>query len=166
MTSSKSTPASPAVRAAPNVDQVDRAILRELEHNSRVSVRALAESVHISRGSAYTRIERMRSEGTIRGFTTRIDPSRIGLDATAYVTLAIDQSAWRTLCERLGDVPYVEHFALVGADHDALVLVRAPDNTTLRDVVLNEIQRLPGVRSTRTWLVFEEREGRGTAIGL
>jgi DNA-binding Lrp family transcriptional regulator len=154
----------PTTRTAPCVDQVDRAILKELQRNSRISVQALAESVHISRASAYARIERMLSEQTIQGFTVRIDPARIGLGTTAYVTLAIDQSAWRTLCERLREVSYVEHFALVGAEHDVVALVRAPDNMALRDVVLSEIQRLPGVRSTRTWLVFEEAEGPGVHV--
>ncbi|MFF1715540.1 Lrp/AsnC family transcriptional regulator [Streptomyces sp. NPDC058268] len=164
MPSPKTPDALPTTRTAPCVDQVDRAILKELQRNSRISVRALAESVHISRASAYARIERMLSEQTIQGFTARIDPARIGLGTTAYVTLAIDQSAWRTLCERLREVSYVEHFALVGAEHDVMALVRAPDNTALRDVVLSEIQRLPGVRSTRTWLVFEEAEGPGVYI--
>lgn len=162
MPSPKSPDTSPPKPVVPCVDQVDRAILRELQRNSRISVRALAERVHISRASAYARIERMSAEGTIQGFTTRIDPVHIGLGTTAYITLAIDQSAWRTLCERLREVSYVEHVAMVGADHDVLVLVRAPDNTALRNVVLSEIQRLPGVRHTRTSLVLEEAEGRGT----
>jgi hypothetical protein len=31
----------------------------------------------------------------------------------------------------------------------------------LRRVVLERVQDIPGVRSTRTWLVFEEVDGRG-----
>ncbi|MFH8574079.1 Lrp/AsnC family transcriptional regulator [Streptomyces sp. NPDC017993] len=161
MPSSNSPDMSSQGRGFASVDQVDRAILKELADNSRISVRALAERVHISRGSAYARIERMRSEQTIRGFTARINPVGLGLGTTAYVALTIEQPAWRTLCKRLREVSYVEHFALVGADHDVLVLVRAPDTTVLRDVVLGEIQQLPGVRGTRTWLVFEESEGPG-----
>ena len=40
-------------------------------------------------------------------------------------------------------------------------LVRAPDNAALRDVVLEQIQGVPGIKATRTWLVFDEFEGRG-----
>jgi DNA-binding Lrp family transcriptional regulator len=49
--------------------------------------------------------------------------------------------------------------ALVGGDFDILLLVRTPDNSTLRDVVLERLQALEGVRSTRTWLIFEELPG-------
>ena len=43
-----------------------------------------------------------------------------------------------------------------------LALVRAPDNATLRDVVLSRVQGIAGVLSTRTWLVFEEFDGAGS----
>jgi DNA-binding Lrp family transcriptional regulator len=61
----------------------------------------------------------------------------------------------------LREIPYVEHIALVGGDFDVLLLVRTPDNATLRDVVLERIQAVTGVRGTRTWLIFEETAGAG-----
>ena len=66
--------------------------------------------------------------------------------------------------EHLSELPYVEHFALVGGDFDVLLLVRTPDNAALRDVVLVSLQALDGVRSTRTWLIFDEADGPG-ALG-
>ena len=39
--------------------------------------------------------------------------------------------------------------------------MHAPDNVALRDVVLEKMQALKGVRVTRTWLVFEEDPGMG-----
>ncbi len=148
-------------RLAAALDPTDAAIIAELQRDGRVSVRALAERAHISRANAYARISRMVGQGTIAGFTVRLDPRRIGLGTTAYVGITIDQTAWRAVAARLREIPYVEHFALVGGDHDVLALVRAPDNAALRDVVLDRIQDVPGVRSSRTWLVFEEQPGRG-----
>jgi DNA-binding Lrp family transcriptional regulator len=56
----------------------------------------------------------------------------------------------------LRSVPFVQHIAMVGGDVDILMLVRTPDNATLRDVVLAQVHAVPGVRSSRTWLVFDE----------
>src|SRR3954470_9078125 len=100
----------PAGRSAP-LDDIDRAILRELEADGRVSMRALAERVSVSRSNAYTRVERMIAEGVITGFTARIDPVRAGLGTSAYVLLTIEQHSWRAVAARLRDVPYVEHLA-------------------------------------------------------
>jgi DNA-binding Lrp family transcriptional regulator len=144
-----------------HLDDADRAIISELRRDGRIAIRALAEKVHVSRANAYARISRMQSDGVITGFTARLNPERAGLGTTAYVMLAVEQNAWRAIAEQLREIPYIEHFALVGGDFDILILVRAADNAALRRVVLERIQAIAGVRSTRTWLVFDEAEGRG-----
>jgi DNA-binding Lrp family transcriptional regulator len=156
-----SLPTVSAGRTAVPLDDIDRQILSRLLGDGRISVRALAEQVHISRANAYTRIGRLVAEDVITGFTAQLNAQRAGLGTSAYVTMSIEQNAWRDISSRLGRIPYVEHVALVTGDFDVLVLVRAPDNLVLRQVVLEKIQAIPGVRSTRTWLVFDEVRGRG-----
>lgn len=151
-----------AGRFAAHLDPIDRAIIAELRRDGRISVRALADQAHISRANAYTRIARMVDDGLISGFTVQLNPAKAGLGTTAYVSVTIDQTAWRAVSARLQEIPFVEHIALLGGDYDVLVLVRAPDNTALRHVVLDRIQDIPGVRGSRTWLVFEEARGCGT----
>lgn len=150
-----------AGRSASQLDAVDRAIIAELLRDGRISMRALAERVHISRANAYARLTRLMEDGVITGFTAELAPHRAGLGTSAYVSVTIEQNSWRTVSARLRDTPYVEHFAMVGGDYDLLVLVRTPDNEVLRHVVLELIQDIPGVRATRTWLVFDEARGRG-----
>jgi DNA-binding Lrp family transcriptional regulator len=160
----QTSPAAPAVsgvsgRTVPALDDVDRAMLAELSTDGRLAVRALAERLHISRTNAYARLERLMAEGVITGFGARIDPRRAGLGTSAYIMVTVEQTSWRTMATDLHEIPYVDHVALVGGDFDILLLVRTPDNTTLRDVVLERLQALEGVRSTRTWLIFEELPG-------
>ena len=150
-----------AGRSARPLDASDRQILRELIKDARTSIRSLAERVHVSRASAYSRVGRLVDEGVITGFTAKIDHERAGLGTSAYVSLTIEQNSWPEVSAHLGRLPYVEHVSRLGADFDVLVLVRAPDNAALRVVVLDRIQAIPSVRSTRTWLVFDEFEGAG-----
>jgi DNA-binding Lrp family transcriptional regulator len=146
----------------PALDETDRAIVGELWRDARLSVRALAARVHISRTNAYARLERLIADGVITGFGARIDPRRAGLGTSAYVMVTIEQNAWRAVADDLRRIPHVEQVTLVGGDFDILVLVRTPDNATLRDVVLGHIQDVERVRATRTWLVFEEAAGVGS----
>ncbi|MGC0365318.1 DNA-binding Lrp family transcriptional regulator [Rhodococcus sp. 27YEA15] len=143
------------------IDAIDRRIIAELVADSRISVRALAEKAHISRAHAYVRVERLESAGIIAGFTTRIAHEKAGFGASAYVALSIRQNSWRGLAAALSTLPFVEHFSLLGGDFDVLVLIRVPDNRELRHTVLEELQGLDGVLSTRTWLIFEEGNGPG-----
>ncbi len=160
--------ASPAGRSvvgrggAPYLDDTDRAIVGELWRDGRLSVRSLAARVHVSRTNAYARLERLIADGVITGFGARVDPRMAGLGTSAYVMVTIEQSAWRAVSEQLRRIPYVEAVTAVGGDFDVLVLVRTPDNAALRDIVLERIQDVERVRSTRTWLVFEEAPGPGS----
>ena len=138
------------------LDDVDRRIVLALQADGRLSMRALAERVNISRAAAYARLERLTSGGVVTGFTATVDPARAGLRTSAYVTMSVRQHAWRDLRERLRAVPEVRHMALVGGEFDVILLVWAADNDALRRVVLEQLQAIPGVLSTRTWLIFED----------
>jgi len=143
------------------LDAPDRQILSELIRDARTSIRSLAERVHISRANAYARVDRLVADGVITGFSAQIAHERAGLGTSAYVSLSIEQNSWREVSAHLVRLRYVEHVSMLGADFDVLVLVRAPDNAALRDLVLDRIQGIPGVRTTRTWLVFDELPGPG-----
>ena len=106
--------------------------------------------------NAYARVERLRTSGVIRGFRADVDPELSGLGTSAYVTLNVRQPAWRQIAKNLQSLPGIVHIALVGGEFDVILLLRARDNADLRRLVLDEIQGMDGVVSTRTLLVFEE----------
>lgn len=140
------------------LDEIDHRILRELEADGRLSGRALAERVTISRANAYARFERLVADGVITGFTARVDPLKVGLTTSAYVAMTVRQNNWRDLQSALREIPEVRHMALVGGEFDVMLLVRAQDNNALRRVVLEQLQTIPGVLSTKTFLIFEDAE--------
>ncbi len=138
------------------LDRLDRRLLAALREDGRISVAALAEATDTSRANAYARLRRLTDEGVITGFSARIDSRVAGLDVSTVVLVACHQPDWRQLAQRLSDLEEVEYCALISGEYDALLLVRAPDVETLRDVILERIQSLPGVRSTQTLFVLDE----------
>jgi DNA-binding Lrp family transcriptional regulator len=143
---------------ARQLDAVDRAIVQELCDNGRISMIELAQKVGISRGNVYLRYDRLRHDGVIGGFSARVDPRRLGLAVAAYVSLKVEQDAWRAVREHLLTMPEVDHVALTAGDSDFVVLVRARDTEGLRDVILDRLFRVPGVRNTLTTLILDETQ--------
>jgi DNA-binding Lrp family transcriptional regulator len=140
----------------PPLDDVDRAIVEVLREDGRISMRALAARLHISRAGAYMRVQRLEEAGVITGYTARVDPQRYGYGLSAYVYLKIAQPAWKSLRARLITIPEVEHAALVSGDTDIVLLVRTRDIAALRELVLNSFQSMSEVLSTQTVLIFDE----------
>ena len=141
------------------LDEVDRALLGALVDDGRQSLRTIAERLHVSRATAYARLDRLVEQGVVDGFTVRVNPEAAGLGTSAYVLVSVEQNSWREVRDALVQVPCVEHVALVAAEYDVIVLVRAQDNAALRSVVFDRIQTIPGVTSTRTLLIFAESRG-------
>lgn len=138
-------------------DQIDRDIVRALRHDARLSVRALAEEVHISRSAAHERLRHLCDGGTITGFRAQVNLTKAGLPVQAV--LAIDTGATAAgadLAEHLLAVPHVVRVQTIAGDLDYLVEIAAPNHEELSNAVLKQILRLPGIASVRTHLVIGE----------
>ena len=146
------------------LDDTDRLIVAALRADGRLSMRALAERVHLSRANTYTRVARLQRDGVITGYTAIVDPSRYGYGLSAYVYLDIAQRSWKTVSRQVLSMPEVDHVAFISGEHDILVRVRTHDAASLRDVVLTRLQEMPEVRATQTVLIFEELEPGSTAL--
>jgi DNA-binding Lrp family transcriptional regulator len=138
------------------VDETDRRLIALLRDDSRLSVSELAARASVSRANAYQRLGRLRASGAIRRFTVDVDHRQLGDAITAFVLVDIDQHAWRDVAHTVLELPGVEFVALTTGTFDVVLLVRAADMETLRDVVLERLQSMPAVRSTQTSFVLEE----------
>jgi DNA-binding Lrp family transcriptional regulator len=138
------------------LDETDLGIIAALRSDGRMSMRALAERLHISRANVYARVERLERDGVITGYSATVDPERCGQALSAYVYLKISQQSWKAVRSRLSAIPEVDHGALVAGEHDIVLTVRTRDAAALRDLVLTRLQDMPEVQGTHTVLIFDE----------
>jgi DNA-binding Lrp family transcriptional regulator len=138
------------------LDDLDRQVVTALRANARLSMRALAAELHISRASAYARVERLEQAGVITGYSATINPQKYGCGLSAYVFLKIAQQSWKRVRNQVLSMPEIDHAALVSGEHDIMLLVRTRDAAELRDLVLTELQGMPEIDSTHTVLIFDE----------
>ena len=144
------------------LDDVDRRMIRELRRDGRASVPTLASRVGISRATAYARFDRLVDQGVISGFTALVDPSKVGLTVAALVLVNVRQGEWRVIQRQLRDLPGVEWLGVASGPFDFVLLTRAEDLVHLRDVVLEGIQALDGVRASQTIVLLDEIDQRAT----
>lgn len=143
-------------------DATDLAILRELTRDGRISINELAQRVNLSRTNAYARVARLRDDGVIEAFTVRVDPKKVGLPVAALVAVNVEQKDWRRLREKLDSFEEIEYYAFTTGEFDLVLLVRAPDNDTLRDVILERLSAIEGVRTTTTFVILDDVAPRPT----
>lgn len=140
-------------------DRVDRAIIAELRRDARLSIRALAERVHLSRTSTHARVQRLIETGVITGFAALVDPEALGLRVMALVVVTVTNEPWTDIERRLAEIPYVERVLAVSGDIDFVLTVRAPDHATLSEIIMRLVHDVRGVASTRSHVVLDDVPG-------
>ncbi|QEO16322.1 Lrp/AsnC family transcriptional regulator [Agromyces intestinalis] len=148
------------------LDAVDRRIVAELSRDGRLSVRTLADLVHISRTAAHNRLQHLQQRGVITGYGAQIDRRSIGLVVSALVVVRVADVPWEQIARQLAALPFVEKVQAVSGDMDLILTVSAPDHEQLSQAILRDIHDLPGVVSTRSHLILDEVTGSPPAQSL
>lgn len=140
---------------ARGVDPVDLLILRELQSDATASYAELGTVVGMSAASVHERVRKLRERGAIRRTTIDVDPSAVGRDVLAFVSIAAE--VWvgdATTREALGAIPEVEGAYVTAGSGSLLVKVRATTNQHLQEV-LRLLYGLDGVTGTESTVVLE-----------
>ena len=87
-----------------------------------------------------------------------------GLGVGALVLLTADQGHWPDLNQRLLATTGVQWVGMGAGSFDFMVLVRATDLTQLRDVVLQELLGIGGIRTTQTAVLLGESRPDGAIL--
>ncbi|MGH3714880.1 MAG: Lrp/AsnC family transcriptional regulator [Micromonosporaceae bacterium] len=137
------------------VDDIDRALLSELQHDATQPYAALGEAVGLSAGAAHERVRKLRERGVIRRTTVEVDPAAVGRGVLAYVML--DANAWMgdpKTRDALEALPAVCEAHIVAGAASVLVKVRAATTEQLQ-ATLRELHAITGVTGTQTIVVLE-----------
>ena len=116
--------------ASPELDSTDRAILRLIQRDAALSLAAIAEAVGLTPTPCWKRIRRMEAAGVITGRATLLDPARVGLPLSVFVSLEIgDHSAgWiEAFARAVSAMPEVLECWRMGGDVDYLLRVAVAD---------------------------------------
>ena len=146
------------------VEEIDRAILRELADNGRVSFTDMSERVGLSVSAVHQRVRRLERRGVVRGYSARINHDELGLPLTALISLTpFDPAAPDDYPARLEHLPEIEACYSVAGDESYVLLARVESPAALEDL-LRRIRESANV-STRTTVVLSTPfEGRPPRI--
>jgi Lrp/AsnC family transcriptional regulator len=78
------------------LDSQDRQLLELMQQDASLSVADLADKVAISKSACWRRIQKFEESGVIRQRVTLLDPTKLGLGLTVFVTIRTNQhnAAW------------------------------------------------------------------------
>jgi DNA-binding Lrp family transcriptional regulator len=145
-------------------DEIDTAILRELQSDARRTNRDIAAAVGISPTTALDRTRSLRARGVITGTSLDVDLGAIGRPVQAIIAVRIrppsrrNIEGFRNWASQLNDIVGV--FVTSGTE-DFLLHVALPDNGSLYAFVVDRLTERAEVADVRTSIVYEHVRRRG-----
>jgi DNA-binding Lrp family transcriptional regulator len=135
-------------------DELDRKIVAALMENARKSFNEIGTAIGLSGTAVKRRVDRLRADGVITGFTATVRPAALGWRTEAFVEVYCDSAAPpRRMAEVVRNHPEVVAAMTVTGGADALLQVRATDVAHFEEV-LERIRAEPFVRKTVSHLVL------------
>jgi Lrp/AsnC family leucine-responsive transcriptional regulator len=147
-----------------DVEETDRAIVRALTLDGRLSYTDLAERVGLSVSAVHQRVRRLEQRGVIRGYAARIEYQALGLGLTAFVAIRpIDASQPDDAPDRLAALSEIEACYSVAGEDFYLLLVRVAGPADL-ERLLQQIRSAANVTTRTTVVLSTPYEGRPPSV--
>ncbi len=134
------------------LDATNRAILRELQQDGRLSYSELGRRVGLSTPAVTERVRRLEDAGIITGYGARINPTALGYTITALIEVTTPPGRYPQMLEFARTTPAVRecYFVTGAASFVAKVVVPTVEH-------LQELQSQMGLYgNTRTSVVLSQ----------
>src|ERR1700743_1975774 len=140
-----------------SLDEKDRAILRLLQENAKITVREIASLVHLSTTPVHERIRRMEETGVIRQYATLLDHSKVkkGLMAICYVSLKEhNKKSGDRFIKTVHELPEIIECYIISGEFDFLLKVAVEDMDAYYDFHVNKLGQAENVGHVQSTFVM------------
>ena len=140
------------------MDDIDRAIIVELQRNSRQTNVELADRVGLTASPCLRRVKQLEASGVISGYTALVDPRSIGrsYEPLVWVTLATvtreSMSEFERAVQAVDDV--VEAMRMMGQP-DYLLRIATTDADSFEALYMDHLASLPHVQTLTSQLAMK-----------
>src|SRR4249920_3837658 len=145
---------------AEQLDDIDRALVRQLVADGRSTLAQLAGTAGLSVSAVQSRVRRLEARGVVSGYSARINPEAVGQMLSAFVAITpLDPSQPDDAPTRLEHIEAIESCHSVAGEESYVLLVRVSTSRALEDL-LQEIRTAANVRTRSTIILQTFYDGR------
>ena len=140
------------LRKKPNqteIDKVDLQILSILQDDCHLSIRKLADKLHVSGVRAASRIKNLEDKGILKGYSVILDPVKLGFDLTAVIFIQTEGGYIKDLENELSQLSNVIALYEITGDFDVVAVVKLKDRDSL-NTLIKSLLVAPHIKKTMT----------------
>ncbi|MFJ9553422.1 Lrp/AsnC family transcriptional regulator [Nocardiopsis sp. NPDC101807] len=140
------------------MDELDSAIVRELQQDARQTNRSLAQKLGVAPSTCLERVRLLHRRGVVRGYHADIDPAALNRPVEAFVSVQLRPPS-RQVIEgfkaAMFALPEVLAVYVVAGEQDFLVHVSVPSLDTLHSFLIDRLTQRREVASFRSQIIYD-----------
>jgi DNA-binding Lrp family transcriptional regulator len=139
------------------LDAKDMAILNWLQQNARMTVKEIAERIHLSTTPVHERIKRMEENGIIKQYVTLVDHTKVkkSLIAICYVSLKEhNKTAGTKFVKAIQLMPDVVECYTISGEFDFMLKVMCEDMNAYHDFHVNKLSNIENMGHVQSVFVM------------
>ena len=142
------------------MDRYDRAILKVIQNEGRISNQELADKVGLSPSPCLRRVRALEESGIITGYRAIVDAKKMGLSLMAILMISMDRHTperFANFDRIVSELPEVlECLLITGQDADYQLKVIVNDMDGYQRLLLEKITRIEGVSGVHSSFVMRQ----------
>ena len=131
------------------VDEIDKAIIEELQADGRMPYTRLGTAVGLSEAAVRQRVQRLTDSGVVQ-IVAVTDPLTLGFRRMAMIGLKVEGDL-RVAARDIAALPEVSYVVIVSGSFDLLMEIVCEDDEHLLAILNDKVRAIPGIRSTETF---------------
>ena len=148
------------------LDKTDLQLLKILQENGRISIKELAQRVHLSPTPVFERVRRLESTGVIERYTTILNAAKLGQGFIVFCSVKLrrmGKDIANDFVERVKDIPEVAECYNISGEFDYLLKIYAPDMQYYNEFCINVLGTIESLGSIQSSFVMNPVK---TSVGL
>ena len=133
-------------------DSIDVRILRELQADSRISIRELSKRVNLSPPSVTERVRRLEDQGIIEGYTIRLNRKALGFPIECVIEVTMKNGQYEKFKSFIKDYRYSDWCYRIAGAACFIVKLSVPSLADIEQFV----DAVSPYAMTQTSIVFSE----------
>jgi DNA-binding Lrp family transcriptional regulator len=143
---------------SPDLDRIDRSILRVLQQDNKTSQREIAQIVNLSPAAVQRRIKRLEDTGVIGANIAVIDPTKVGQAITLLVEVEMESERtelFDAAKRSFAAAPEVQQCYYVTGEADFILVVTVPTMADYEALTSRLFFENNNVRRFRTFVAMK-----------
>lgn len=140
------------------MDLFDKNILQALRNNSKLTIKELSQSIHLSLTATFERVRKLEREDYILGYSTELNYQKLGYNLVALCQITLEKHQKDIITKFEADIIQFDEIVEchhISGKHDYLLKIVVSDMTEYQKFISSQLSNIENIRQVESTFIMK-----------